>query len=161
MRPHSLATVLFAGVLSACAADAPVYLAEERAELLSMHAQILESHRTDDLDAWLALEADTMVVGSKGEVLRAAKAESAERRGRYLKSTEFSVYRDIQPPIVEISDDGTLGWVIAQVEIVGIYTEPDTASIHDVWAWVELYERRPEGWRLVGNVSTVRPERSP
>jgi hypothetical protein len=161
MRRRSSAFALLAGALSACAAEAPGDLADERAALLAMHAQILESHRTDDLDAWLALEADTMVIGSKGDVLRGTKAESEQRRRRYLESTEFSVYRDMQPPIVEISDDGTLGWVIAQVEIVGKYTAPDTAPIHDVWAWVELYERRSEGWRLVGNVSTVRPGPEP
>lgn len=144
--------------LTACATEAPVNLAAERAALLAMHEQVLHSHRTDDIDAWLALEADSMVAGNRGELSVSAKSETAERRRQYLAATEFSAYRDLQPPIVNVSDDGSLGWVLAQVEVVGYYgAPPDTTSIHDVWAWVELYERRSEGWRMVGNVATAKP----
>lgn len=150
--------LLVLAVLTACAAEVPIDLAAERSALLAMHEQVLRSHRTDDVDAWLALEADTMVVGNRGELTTSTKSETAQQRRQYLAAMEFSAYRDLQPPIVNISDDGTLGWVLAQVEIVGRYgTPPDTTSVHDVWAWVELYERRPEGWRMVGNVSTAKP----
>ncbi|MCI0452658.1 MAG: hypothetical protein L0Z51_09775 [Candidatus Latescibacteria bacterium] len=155
MSPRA-ALILLAFAFTACARSAPVDLAADRAALLTMHEQVLASHRTDDVDAWLALEADSLVIGNRGELFYGTKAE-AEGRRRYLAATEFSVYRDLQPPIVKVSDDGSLGWVIAQVEIVGRYLEPDTASIHDVWTWIELYERRPEGWRAIGNVSTVKP----
>jgi hypothetical protein len=157
MNPRSAFVALVVCASAACASDVRVDLASERAALLAMHEQILASHRTDDVDAWLALEADTTVVGNRGELTYSTKAESAEGRRRYLAATEFSVYRDLQPPIVQVSDDGSLGWVFAQVEIVGSYLAPDTTSIRDVWTWVELYQRRPEGWRLVGNASTAKP----
>ncbi|HXV14621.1 MAG TPA: hypothetical protein VEC56_10505 [Candidatus Krumholzibacteria bacterium] len=154
--PH-VAFVILTVVFGACAPKAPVDLAAEREALLALHERILDAHRTDNLDDWLALEADTVVVGSRGELFRSPKSESAGMRRNYLAAAEFSAYRDLQPPIVHVSGDGSLGWVFAQVEIVGRYLVPDTTSIHDVWAWVELYERRPEGWRLVGNVSTAKP----
>jgi hypothetical protein len=157
MHPRSAFVALVVCASTACTSDVPVDLASERAALLAMHEQILASHRTDDVDAWLALEADTTVVGNRGELAYHTKSESAEGRRRYLAATEFAVYRDLQPPIVQVAADGSLGWVFAQVEIVGRYLAPDTTSIHDVWAWVELYQRRPEGWRLVGNVSTAKP----
>ncbi len=155
-RPFSI--VLLASALAGCASEAPADAAAERAALRALHEQILAAHRTDDVDAWLALEADTLVVGNRGELTYTTRAERGELRRRYLAATEFSVYRDVQPPIVHVSDDASSGWVFAQVEIVGTSGEaPDTTSIHDVWTWVELYERHPEGWRLVGNVSTARP----
>ncbi len=158
MSPHFVPVFLLATHALACAPDAPADLAAERAALLDLHERILAAHRADDVDGWLALEADTLIVGNRGDLFFSGKTERAEIRGRYLGATDFSVYRDMQPPIVQVADDASLGWVFAQVEIVGVQGEPpDTASIHDVWTWVELYERRPEGWRLVGNVSTAKP----
>jgi hypothetical protein len=151
--------VSMAGLFAACAAQPSADLAVERQALLELHERILSSHLTDDVDAWLAIEADSVLVGSRGEVVYTIKNERADMRRRYLAAAEFSVYRDLQPPIVHLSDDGSLGWVMAQVEVVGTMGQaPDTAAVHDVWAWVELYQRRPEGWRLVGNVSTPRSE---
>jgi hypothetical protein len=142
----------------ACSADAPVDLDAERAALLALHEQILTSHRTDDVDGWLALEADTLLTGNRGDLEYSNKAERAEGRRQYLAATEFTVYRDMQPPVARVSADGSLGWVFAQVEIVGErVAATDTIAIHDVWTWIELYARRPEGWRLVGNVSTAKP----
>ena len=48
--------------------------------------------------------------------------------------------------------------MIAEVEVSGARTVADgsTESFDDVWAWIELYERTPEGWRLVGSVSNRR-----
>lgn len=125
--------------------------------LLSAHAAVLRAHREDDLAAWLAIEADTLTVGNRGEIRRIAKQDGAAGRGAYLEQTEFSVYQDRVPPAVTVSADGTLGWVLAQVEARGTRrTEEGITPLHDVWVWVELYERRPEGWRMVGNVSNVR-----
>lgn len=123
-----------------------------------MHRQILESHKTDDLDAWLALEADEIIVGSRGEIRSSRKAERAGQRREYLAQTEFSVYRDVREPIVQLASDGSLGWLYAQVEVVGTRSGPEGPEpVHDQWAWIELYERGLEGWRLVGNVSTPKP----
>lgn len=156
-RRLALALVL-ESLCSSCSAEAPVDLAAERAALLALHEQILDSHRTDNVDAWLALEADTMVVGNRGELKLSTKIERAAGRRMYLAVTEFAVYRDMQPPVVQVSDDGSLGWVFAQVEIVGTQVAPpDTTTINDIWSWVELYEKSPGGWRLVGNVSTAKP----
>ena len=77
----------------------------------------------------------------------------------YLQNTEFDEYRDLIDPIVRVSADGTLGWLICQVEMVGTYKgmSGDDAKLDAVWAWVELYEKRDGRWLRVGEVSNVRP----
>ena len=81
-------------------------------------------------------------------------------REGYLGATTFSSYRDLKEPVVTISDDGSLGWLIAEVEAIGIQESPSgqADSIHAIWAWIELYKKGPEGWQMVGNVSNSRPD---
>jgi hypothetical protein len=59
---------------------------------------------------------------------------------------------------VTVSRDGTLGWVVVQVEAKGVQqTAGGTEPIGFVCAWIELYEKRDGRWYRVGNVSNFRP----
>ncbi len=139
-----------------CAADADAVFAE--GALLVLHEKVLESHRTGDLESWMALEADDYVSANNGAVSFPSTAERKAARETYLGSTTFTVYRDLRPPIVRISRDGTLGWVVAEVEVRGTQvSEGAKTEIEAVWAWIELYEKRSGIWKLVGNVSSRRP----
>ena len=127
-------------------------------ELLAIHEQVLEAHRTGDVPSWMAVEADPYVVASRGTITFPTAEEREAFRAPYLASTSFSVYRDMRPPLVRISDDGTLGWLIAEVEVQGTQTAEsgDSVAVDAVWAWIELYEKRDGQWKLVGNVSNRR-----
>ncbi|MBT4602590.1 MAG: hypothetical protein HOC28_05610 [Bacteroidetes Order II. Incertae sedis bacterium] len=69
------------------------------------------------------------------------------------------MYRDLSSPIVRLSEDGTLGWIIAEVETVGWAARADGTieDISEIWAWIELYQKSSEGWQMTGNVSNRRP----
>ena len=60
--------------------------------------------------------------------------------------------------MIRVSVDGTLGWVIAEVEVKGVETaNGENTPFHDIWAWVELYEKVNGQWKMVGNASNRRP----
>lgn len=142
-----------------CELNTPDPNHSDREALLAIHEQILEAHRKRDVALMMSVEgAETVLVASRGNIHRVTKAESEQRWQTYFSEVTFSTYRDLQPPIVTISKDGTLGWLMAQVEIVGERKRPDGLSdpIKDVWAWIELYEKRNGRWVGVGNVSNVR-----
>ncbi len=130
----------------------------DREALRSIHRQVLEAHLARDAEAWTALEADTVLVGNRGSVFPSARADRLAMRRRYFLGTRFSVYRDVQAPIIQVSRDGSQAWLMANVEVVA---HPVAAvpvdSTHTVWAWVELYEKRNGRWAMVGNVSNERP----
>jgi ketosteroid isomerase-like protein len=140
--------------LSACS-GAPGGEGESRAQLLAMHEQVLEAHRTGDVERWMAVEDDDYVSANGGTITFPTTGERRAMREPYLLSTSFEVYRDLQDPIVEVSPDGQLGWVIAQVEMRGTQTSSDSSThpIEAVWAWIELYRKVDGAWKLVGNVS--------
>lgn len=129
------------------------------AELIRLHAKLIDAHLQGDVDSWMAIEADSLISANRGRITYPSKAERRSRRTTYLQNATFERYRDVRDPVVRISDDGSQGWLIAEVEVVGTYRDADGTSerMAEVWAWVELYERTQEGWKLVGNVSNSRP----
>jgi ketosteroid isomerase-like protein len=131
----------------------------EAEALLVLHAGVLDAHRRGDVDSWMASEADTVVSANRGVISFSSAEERREKRERYLGSTTFTVYRDFRAPIVSVSEDGTLGWVIAEVEVKGTREsgQEEPTPVEAVWAWIELYQKREGVWTAVGNVSNRRP----
>jgi hypothetical protein len=131
----------------------------DRAELLNLHATVINAHVKKDLASWMAIEIDTTISVNNGSISHLGRSERQNAREAYLNRTKFDSYRDLSAPIVKVSEDGSLGWVIAEVEVIG-WTANSDGSIEDisnVFAWIELYEKTPLGWKMSGNVSNSRP----
>lgn len=141
-----------------CATTGSTHREADARELLKLHEEALRAHLDSDIDLLLAAEADESVIASRGEVSTRATEERKEFLGPYLQQTRFSIYRDLIPPIVKVSADGSLGWVIAQVEAQGEQTAADgtVERLEFVSAWIELYEKRDGRWLRVGNVSNFK-----
>jgi len=128
-------------------------------QLLALHEEGLQAHRASDIDLLLKAEEDDYVVSSAGGVSHPDKDDRRQFLGPYLESTRFSVYRDQIPPIVKVSRDGSLGWVVVQIEARGDQTQPDgnVETLEFVSSWIELYEKRNGRWVRIGNVSNFKP----
>ena len=159
MRRHTLSILAQLAVVALSACATTVDRAGEVAALEALHASVLEAHRRGDVGAWMAHEADTVVSANRGVISFPSAEERRTRRERYLSATTFDVYRDLRPPIVTVSEDGTLGWVIAEVEIKGTISSEggERTPVEGIWAWIELYEKQEGVWKAVGNVSNRRP----
>lgn len=131
----------------------------DRAALLALHQKVMVAHREGNVEMLLEDGADDSIIGNRGAVTRPPLAEQRARLGPYLSSTRFDFYRDRIPPIVRVSDDGSLGWVIVEVEAKGTQRSGDgtEAPLEFVSAWIELYEKRAGRWYRVGNVSNFKP----
>ena len=107
----------------------------------------------------LAAEAEEITVVSRGEVTRISKKERMEQFAAYLAGTEVTEYRDLSPPVVRVSGDGTMGWLIARVRIAGIRStdEGGREPFESTWAWIELYEKCGNAWVRTGEVSNMEP----
>lgn len=149
------ATVLL-GSAPPLAATAPASDAET---LRALHAKTIRAHKESNAALLVEDQASDMVIVNRGEVTRPTLDERRAGFGSYLGRTVFSEYRDLVEPIVEVSDDGTLGWVIVQVTARGVQSTEggEKKPIEFVSAWIELYEKRDGRWYGVGNVSNFRP----
>lgn len=153
-----LALSLFAGPPPAAVGTGP---AEK--ELLALHAAVLKAHLDSNVKAWLATESDDYVVANRGEITHPTMADREKRLGEYLGRTRFHEYRDLVPPVIRVSRDGSLGWVIAQVTASGIQRTEDGTErpIEFVSAWIELYEKQGNRWVRTGNVSNFKEPAAP
>jgi len=130
----------------------------DEVELRRLHEELIRAHVEGDADLWMSLEADSVVSVNGGRVTYPARDMRRAQREAYLGDAEFSAYRDLRDPTVRVASDGSLAWLIAEVEVDGTATNAEGVreGFHDVWAWVELYERSDAGWRLIGNASNRR-----
>lgn len=153
------AGLLAAGVLFGACAGPRVDHAADVAALVAIHKTVLTAHLEGKIEPWMATEADKIVQANNGVISFPEKSARAAGRADYLARTHFTVYRDLREPIVTVSADGTLGWLLAEVETKGTQRGDDGVEtpIADTWAWIELYEKQAGGWRGVGNVSNRRP----
>ena len=151
--------VLLIFVLVAAAMPAAARAETDESALLALHEKVLEAHRKSDIEMLLVDESDDYVVSGRGEISRPAKSERREFLGPYLRATSFDQYRDEVPPVVRVSADGTMGWVIAQVRALGSQKGSDggSATIEFVSSWCEFYEKRDGRWLRTGNISNFRP----
>jgi hypothetical protein len=131
----------------------------DKEQLVALHEEVMRAHRESNVELLLAAEEDDYVIANRGEITRPDRRSRRERLGPYLGQTRFSMYRDKVPPIAKVSEDGSLGWVIVQVEARGEQTTPGgkVEPIEFVSAWIELYEKRNGRWIRVGNVSNFKP----
>ena len=129
-----------------------------RNELLALHQKMLEAHRQSNVDLLLEDSLDEYVVANRGEISRPSLEERKRVVGHYFDITQFTEYRDLEEPVVKVSEDGTLGWVIAQVEAKGMQQiDNQQQPVEFVSAWIELYQKQDGNWVQIGNVSNFKP----
>ena len=129
----------------------------DHSRILAEHRRIIDAHMMRDVQGMLEGAAGDFVLVNRGEVSYPTVDERRQKVSHYFKVTVFSEYKDLIPPIIHISDDGTAAWLIAQVEVSGKQESPGgDQPLHFVSAWIELYEKRGGEWVQTGNVSNFR-----
>lgn len=134
-------------------------LEAEKRELLALHEEFKAAHVRGDADAILERLAEDYVRVGRGVVSHPEPGAMASRMRDYLGRTTFTEYRDLRPPLVRVSADGTLGWVIVELRARGVQTGADGKEepLDFTCAWISLFEKRDGEWVTIGDVSTFRP----
>jgi hypothetical protein len=158
MNPRLLLAALLA-LLASCATSNTPPLPDAHAQLLALHEETMQAHRESNAALMMRAEAPDYVVANRGQLTQPTLDARQNLFQQYLSTTRFTEYADMIPPVVRVSNDNSLGWVIAQVRASGVQTTKDGASrpLSFESAWIELYERRDGKWLRVGNVSNFKP----
>lgn len=141
---------------------APEQVLTEAQKLLRRHRAIMDAHLFGQADKMSGFSGDAAVILSEGEVYEMTGAAFISGFERMLSNRDYTVYDDLIRPKVNISADGSLGWVIAQVEAKGLRLDTGgkpSGPLSFVCAWIELYEKADGQWKLVGNVSNFQAGR--
>jgi hypothetical protein len=130
---------------------AAVDLEEERASLLEMARREIQAHLDVDAD-WIAdTTAESFVSASSGRISRASREDVRRFFTGYLDGVTYSEYVDLEPPIVRVSDDGSMGWVLSRTRV---RRSKGGAENSFVYAGIMTYEKKDGEWVRVANVST-------
>ncbi|HEX8706021.1 MAG TPA: nuclear transport factor 2 family protein [Myxococcaceae bacterium] len=144
-------------ILGACAHSPLTSREDDVAQLLRLHERSLEAHRRSDAAMLVGEAPDDFLLVNRGSVQTVTRAQMLQSMSGYLGSTTFTRYEDLCPPVVKVSQDGTLAWVAVQVQAEGTQRTGDkTEPLSFVSAWVSLYEKRNGRWVSVGNASNFR-----
>ena len=128
-----------------------------RAELRDIHQAGLQAHLQGDAQFFTRDMAEPYHSVSRGDINQPTVAQTEAMFSRYLGTTQFSQYEDLQEPVIGLSDDGTVGWIMAQVAVAGEQAQGDEKlPISFVSAWLMLYRRVDGRWLRIGDASTFK-----
>lgn len=164
MKRIILIVSILAGLLCIASSHQPAHVDTDRAkvELLAIHEADRRAHFHRDVDALVAtLPPDFRFVSVRdGKVLAQSPDDLRKRFEGYFQGAEFSAWDDLESPIIHVSPDGQMGWMVVRVKIA--YSKTDTAGQktqeQSVIAWMSAYEKHEGKWFHVANASTFEPE---
>ena len=75
---------------------------------------------------------------------------------KYFEGAHYEAWDDLEPPIVRISEDGSMAWVVSRLQVKRTQRPPSGEAREQsfVYAGIMLYEKRDGRWVCVANVST-------
>ena len=127
-------------------------------EILALHKASLDAHLEKNIPFFTQNVSDKFISVSRGEINKPSKEETTTMFTNYLENTEFSVYRDLQEPIIGFSKDGSVAWSIVQVKVSGKQKINEEEEYLDfISSWIMLYERQGDKWVKLVNASSFKP----
>jgi uncharacterized protein (TIGR02246 family) len=130
-----------------------------KAELLALHQSARRAHFNRDVEAILVTIGPDLTYVRDGKIKVMSRDDVRKQFTEYFHGAEFSAWDDLEPPIVRVSPDGQMGWMIVRVRVAYTKTGADGKKSRDesVIAWMSVYEKRDGKWLDVANASTFEP----
>ena len=135
-------------------------------ELLALHQADRRAHFDHDINGLLRNLGGELLDVRDGKINHLSREDVRKKFVEYFQSAQFTAWDDLEPPIVRVSDDGSMGWMIVRVRIT--YTEKESSTekdssgkkaVHDdTMAWMSVYEKREGHWTMTAVTSTTAPE---
>ena len=142
--------------LSISSCSKTIDLVHEKKIIGELLEQERKAHFANDVDLFIAEFADTTISIRKGSVNTQTSAESRKRVESYFNSVEFIHWDDVAPPLIDISEDGSIAYAIVQKNVVLTYKDTLGVPLMDTtnYAWVTIYKKLDGEWKMVCNAST-------
>src|SRR6185312_12793744 len=131
-------------------------LARERAALLAIHEQDRRAHLTTDPALLLEHAAREFLYVGDGELTRLTHDQVAADFERLFTGATYDAWDDLEPPVVAISDDASMAWMVVRVRVSRRHTDDEGREVERsfVYAGIMTYEKQHGTWVRVANVST-------
>jgi hypothetical protein len=156
MRSVSLLLVVVLAGLAGLGAQKTVDFEKEKAELLKIHAADRRAHFQTDADLLFSNAADQFTSVSNGKISHPTVAESKARFREVFRDAKYFEWDDMEPPIVKISDDGSMAWMVVRVHVRRTKKNSEGVEKEETftYAGITTYEKKGQRWVATSNAST-------
>ena len=134
-------------------------LEKQKAELLQIHRTDREAHFKTDVELLQQSAPEEFIAVSEGRIDRIKKADEKKHFSEYFAGAKYYEWDDLEQPIIRISDDGSMAWMITRIKVRRTQknAEGKEAERKFVYAGIMTYEKRDKKWIRIANVSTFEP----
>ena len=124
--------------------------------MLLLHREERRAHFEHDVNFLLAHVAPHLLDVRDGQVNRMSREDVRAKFVEYFQSAQFTAWDDAEPPIVRVSADGNMGWMIVRVRIAYSKTDASGKKTNEntVGAWMSAYEKQNGTWMMTAVTST-------
>ncbi len=159
MVKYFVALLLLVVSPSVTRAQAAVDLEKEKAELLRLHRADREAHLRTDVELLQRSSPEEFISVSRGKIHRAKKSDERKLFTEYFRGAKYYEWDDVEEPIVRVSKDGSMAWMITRVRVRRTQKGPTGEEKEEkcTYAGIMTYEKVDGRWMRVANVSTFEP----
>jgi hypothetical protein len=126
----------------------------DKLEILAILNNERHAHYTNDAALFLSEFSDSTYQIKKGAVKYLAKDLSKIQITEYFNSSKIVRWDDLQPPIIQFSKDHTMAYAIIKKRVVTMPANMTGKEDTTIYAWVSIFNKTTDQWKLVCNVST-------
>jgi hypothetical protein len=129
---------------------------QEKARLLYLHETALRAHLEHDANTFLAHYASAWYDVRNAGIRLRTKAEAFPSIERYFKRTHFSEISEMGAPIIHLSTDASMAWVIGTIQVRATEDGADgkEQDFSFQCAFVSVYEKHEGEWAQVVDASS-------
>lgn len=124
-------------------------------ELQSIHMEDRQAHFNTDVKTATSFFTDSYIYVRDGEINHLTLSNLESMYSNYFQGAIFNEWDDLEQPIIHISGDGTMAWVIEHFRI-RITRQKDNREEEQIseYAGITIYEKTAGKWLRVANAST-------
>lgn len=128
--------------------------------LLALDAEARQAHFATDADALVAHDAEPVLFVREGRIVSLTHADLRALFAADFEGATYHAWDNLQAPIVHISGDASLAFVITRRQIRP--TKRDQAGTAEdeafVYAGINIYSKHAGNWTRLANVTTFADE---
>ncbi|HEM48945.1 MAG TPA: hypothetical protein ENO27_01920 [Caldithrix sp.] len=152
---HFLITLVFLFSIILSCQQTPDF-EKEKAELLAWHKKNMQAIVDGDIETMVLLFPDSSLAIDNGEVVKFDKEKDTERLKKDFARGKFIETPDLIEPIIHISNDATMAWMLCQYHIKYIFTDSTGVQTdkETVGSEISVFEKINSKWVFSAGAET-------
>lgn len=149
-RKYIPAGALILALVSCTVNPQPFDRVQAEKEILQLHEAQRDYHFQKDSIAFAHQMSAEYVSVNRGLITRPTVEDNIARYNNYFSAVEFVKWDDVNPPVIRFSEDGSMAYTVVDKEVIVEYKLSETETVLDsaYYAWVAIYRKQAEGWKL-------------